>query len=67
MPGTSTLNCAARTPSTVTVPLPLSVTESREGTVTSTLIGFLVLKLPGVVPITSLPSRTTVLTRLSRL
>ncbi len=49
------------------LPLPESVNASSDGTPTSTLIGLFVVKLPGVFAMTSLPERTSVVTRSRRL
>ena len=54
-------------PSTTMLPLPVSVNASSVGTLTSTLIGLFVVKLPGVFPMTSLPDCTSVVTRSRRL
>ena len=49
------------------LPLPVSVKAPNVGTVTATLMGLFVVKLPGVFATTSVPDRTWVVTRSSRL
>ena len=61
------MNRGVEIPSTPTVPEPLSVKPSSSGTVTVTLIGAVVVKLPGRLPITSRPAWTCVVTRATRL
>ena len=53
--------------STTMLPLPVSVNAFSVGTVTSTLIGLFVETLPGVLPMTSVPDCTAVVTRSMRL
>ena len=48
-------------------PSPASLSVSTYGRLTATNIGLLALRLPGVAPMTSLPERTCVVTRSSRL
>ena len=45
---------------TMMLPLPVSANALRAGTLTSTLIGLLALRLPGVFPMTSAPDFTSV-------
>ena len=66
-PGSVTVRARLWIPVTAMFPAPWSLTASREGTLTVTNIGLLALRFPGVVPITSLPERTRVVTRRSRL
>ena len=66
-PGSVTVRARLWIPVTAMFPAPWSLTASREGTLTVTNIGLLALRFPGVVPITSVPERTCVVTRRSRL
>jgi hypothetical protein len=50
-----------------TIPLPVRLNASSEGTATSTCIGLFVVKLRDVFPITRTPDRTGVVTRLNLL
>jgi hypothetical protein len=56
LPGSSMVTLRLSIPVTEMFPSPRRLRRSREGTLTDTNIGLLALRLPGVVPMTSLPS-----------
>ena len=67
LPDNVTVRLELLMPVLETTPLPVRINASSDGTLTSTLIGLLVVKLPDLFPITSLPACTWVVTRRSRL
>jgi hypothetical protein len=67
LPDKVTVKPSVSTPLRAMLPLPVRVTLRSLGTVTTTLIGLLAVRLPGVFPMTSVPDCTFVVTRLRRL